>query len=263
MRETITLKGLVLRTTRVKDSDKYLDILTDKLGRIAVYSHGTRSYKSRNSAVADMFRYAEFTVSKSGSGYTLKESYEIAGFYQLMTELPKLALAQYICDVICDITQEESPEEDILRTALNALYALSSTDIPPAAVKSVCELRFAAAAGFMPEISSCIGCARPFDGDQGWMLNISEGGAVCPDCAEKLNVEDRYYDNGRPKPFSPLPMQTQAAMRHILTSDPKKSFGFRLDEAGSAALSSLSEEYLLYHLDRKFTTLDFYRSCTL
>ena len=263
MRETINLKGLVLRTTRVKENDKYLDILTDSLGRISVYSHGTRSYKSRNSAVADMFRYAEFTVTKSGAGYTLKESCEIAGFYQLMNDLTRLALAQYLCDVICDIAQEETPEEDILRTALNALYALSSTGISPAAVKAVCELRFAADAGFMPELGSCLACGRRPGEDPGWMLKISEGGILCPDCAEKLDIRDRYFENGKPKPFAALPPQTLAAMRHILTSDPKKCFGFKLDEVGMSMLSAAAEGYLLYHLDRRFTTLDFYRSCAV
>jgi DNA repair protein RecO (recombination protein O) len=51
-----------------------------------------------------------------------------------------------------------------------------------------------------------------------------------------------------------------AAMRHILFCDGKKLYAFQLNEATAAALGTVCERYLLYHLDVRCATLDFYHS---
>ena len=42
------VKGLVLRTTDISESDRMLTVYTEEEGIVSVYSRGSRSLKSRN-----------------------------------------------------------------------------------------------------------------------------------------------------------------------------------------------------------------------
>jgi DNA repair protein RecO (recombination protein O) len=52
------------------------------------------------------------------------------------------------------------------------------------------------------------------------------------------------------------------AARYIVGCDPKKLFSFTLSDDGQRELASITEGYLLAHLDRRFRTLDFYKGLT-
>ncbi len=51
-----------------------------------------------------------------------------------------------------------------------------------------------------------------------------------------------------------------SAMIHICSCSPRKIFSFSLGTDQAAVLGSAAEDYVLYQLDRSFSTLDFYNS---
>ena len=57
-----------------------------------------------------------------------------------------------------------------------------------------------------------------------------------------------------------MPAASLQAMRHIVLSDFERIFSFRLGDAAKAPLYAFAETFLQYHIDRRFSTLDFYRA---
>ena len=132
------------------------------------------------------------------------------------------------------------PSSDLV----NALYALSKLKKPPRLVKAATELRLAAIAGYMPELSGCCVCGRE-DPDR---FSIADGTLECAGC--------RASDGVR-MPLSPASL---AAMRYIVSCPDKKLFSFTLTGAAEKELCDAAESYLLTQLERSFYTLDFYKS---
>jgi DNA repair protein RecO (recombination protein O) len=53
-----------------------------------------------------------------------------------------------------------------------------------------------------------------------------------------------------------------SAIRHIVLADFDRLFNFRISDSVQLRLSAVSEAYLISHLERRFPTLDFYKTLT-
>lgn len=165
-------------------------------------------------------------------------------FPELRNDLLLLSLASYFAQLAEVLSQEDASSPALLSLILNALYALSKLKKPPRLVKAATELRLAAIAGYMPELSGCCVCGRE-DPDR---FSIADGTLECADC--------RASDGVR-MPLSPASL---AAMRYIVSCPDKKLFSFTLTGAAEKELCDAAESYLLTQLERSFYTLDFYKS---
>ena len=67
-REQIVVKGIVLRGTDTRESDKILTVLT-AAGKLRVIAKGARGRRSRVTAAAQLLAYSELTVSEKGEWY--------------------------------------------------------------------------------------------------------------------------------------------------------------------------------------------------
>ena len=62
----ITVKGLVIRTTDVRESDRLITIFTEEMGVISAMAKGARSLKSRQMSSTMQFCYASFVLYRKG-----------------------------------------------------------------------------------------------------------------------------------------------------------------------------------------------------
>ncbi len=236
-------KGLILRETAYKDADAMLTVLTECNGKLSVLARGIKRKGSKFSAAVQLLTYSEFTLYENGGRYTLNEAEALELFYGVRTDIVKLSLASYFAEVLEQAADEESIDPELLRLGLNALYALSETNIPIERIKAVFELRTAALSGYRPTLDACVncGCAGDF-----FLFDIKSGGISCENCA---GIGCKKID-----------ASTLDAMRYIVSEDIKKIFSFKISDASMKLLSDACDEYLSVHFDRKFKTNSFYKS---
>ena len=253
---THTLHGLVIRETAVKEQDKFLTVLTAELGKISVYCHGARSVKSRHIAAAQLFCYNEFVITSRGDTYTLKEAVLQDNFYALRNSFERLALAQYVVEVLGEMTSECEDCGALLRLALNTLYALSYTDKPEAIIKAAFELRAISEEGFMPDLGVCAGCGEMAEV---MYLDVMNGHLICGGCAEEV---DPVAMAARGTNFILLNVGPDVleAMRYVLRAPLGRLFSFSMNEHDLADFTVVCERYFVNHMERSFKTLEFYNS---
>lgn len=265
----ITAKGIVLRETPVGEFDKMLTVLTAEYGKISVFARGAVKMKSPFFVSSHMFCYSEFVLRKSSDVFYINDASLKEGFFELRNTLESSALASYIADVARDISTENTNEEKLLRLVLNGLYATAKASKPLPLIKAVFELRAVCYAGFLPRLSGCCGCGKaPLDT---YFFDISDGVFFCDECyhkreklfseqSEKTNeAEGIYADTHIIMQISP---SVFSAVIYALSSPPERIFSFSLKDDSLRDFSSLCEKYLLCHLERGFSTLDFYHSIT-
>lgn len=257
---TVEVRGLVVRTVDLSRSDKLLTILTAERGLITAVSNGSRSLKSRYLAASQLFCYASFVLEVRGDRHWVREVELIESFFNLRLNIVNTALGQYICEVAADVTVPEQPEPEILRLALNMLYAISTESCDLAKVKAAFEFRLAAILGYLPELSSCAACGAE-EGEM--LLDVMNGGLLCSDCHAAMQKEiPQSADDFRARTRALLCIMTpsvRAALSYLISCPLERLLAFRLPQDEMRHLAHATEEYLLNHLERGFRALQFYK----
>ncbi len=237
--------GLVLKTTDIRDNDKVLTVLSPDFGLMSIFANGIRKIGHRNAAACSPLCFSEFTLNRGSKGaYTVTEANVNEMFYELRSDILKLSVAQYIAEICMFFSDEGDPAAELLQTALNCLYCLANKKVRPVLVKAVAELRIASQCGYMPSIDACNICGT-VSGE--FYFNINDGVLVCKNC----------LSGGA---FVPVNGTVLAAMNHIIHSEPKRLFSFKIPKEAEKRLSDLTEKYLREQTEHRFKMPDFIRS---
>ena len=243
----IVARGIVLRETETKESDKILTVLTDKCGKIPVIARGARRKSCKYAACAQSLAYSEWTLYQKGDWYYPNEGSTLELFNGLRKDLDAMALGFYFAELTEAVTAEDTPAPELLRHLLNGLYALAALGKPTALVKPAFELKLLCLAGYEPLADSCAYCGNP-EPEQP-MLDVVQGVLRCGTCG----VQERSLS-------MPLCPSSLAALRHFVYGDPKRLYSFTLGEKALKRLSDAAEAFAAAQLERGFRTLDFYKS---
>jgi DNA repair protein RecO (recombination protein O) len=254
MERDVALKGLVLREENIGEGDKIITLLTGEKGRITVSCKGARSLKSKRFYAVQLFTFSDLVIGESKGRYFLKEAEVIESFVGIRESLEAISLAAYIAEVASAVTVEEQNESAILSLVLNSFYMLSKKGAEISLVKSVFETRIAAELGFEPILDSCSVCGK----DKGeFYLDLTGGVLMCSECVFGGNTGEYGGAEGR---LVYLDSALLELFGYIMRCPPKKIFSFKADKATLDALAELSESYLLAHVERGFSTLDFLKN---
>lgn len=259
--DRITVHGLNVRETETGDYDKIITLVTQELGKITVTGKGVKSLKSPHMVACQPFAYSAFVLKRSRKYWYIEESENIQCFYGLRSDLDRLSLSAYVCDVLCDVSVENAPDPEALRLTLNTLYAISNLhETPLSQIKAAFELRISAECGFCPDLSGCDVCGKDILGDI--YLDVMNGRLLCTECKPRAEKEEALIE-GTSRLYYILSADVLRAMRYIISSPQAKFLSFTLDEDGLYLLGKVTEGYLINHLEHSFHTLEFYKSILL
>ena len=240
-------RGLVLRETETRESDKILTVLTAEAGKIPVIARGARRKNSRLAAAAQFLAYSELTLYQQNNWYILDEGSTLELFEGLRRDVELLALGAYFAELTEAVAQEGTEAGELLSLLLNALYAVSTLQKPPLLVKTAFEWRLLALAGFEPLAEGCAICGREQPREP--MLDVVQGQLHCKACKQ-----------GTGGLSMPLCAGSLAALRHILYQPARRLYAFTLQPPALQRLSQAAEAFCAAQLERGFRTLDFYKS---
>ena len=239
----LSTTGLILRETQYKESSKILTVLTAAEGKLTVTARGAVRRNSKLAASTQLLVFSEMTLFSSRDRWTLTEARSIEQFSGLQNDVASLALGSYFAELAEAVSDEDSPNPELLPLCLNALFALSEGIKTHLYIKPAFELRLMAVSGFAPLISHCARCGR-VEPEHAY-LDLEGGTLYCDSCS----VADS----------APLSRAALSAARYIIGCDAKKLLSFSLEGEVLRELASASEQYLLIQLDRRFRTLEFYK----
>ena len=243
----IKTTGLVLRETPYKESSRILTVLTSSEGKITVNARGAKRKNSKTAASTQLLSFSDMTLFSERGRYTLTEARSITLFEGLRDDLSRLALGVYFAELLENLSDEDIPNPEMLALGLNALYALSEGLQKEDIIKAAFELRLMCLAGFEPMLSACAVCGRTDMASP--TFDVTGGVVTCMKCREAGYGEVFYLSDG-----------TLAAMRHIVSCDPKKLYSFTVGDETRRQLAKVCEAYLTAQLGTRFATLDYYHT---
>lgn len=242
----LTTRGLVLRETKYKEADKILTILTEDAGKLTVSARGALRKGSRIAAGCQLLTFSEFTLFENRGRWTVNEAQSAEQFLGLRRDISLLALGTYFAELLEAVSDEDSPDPEILRLGLNSLFALAGAYYAPEHIKAVFELRLMCLAGYYPQLETCPKCGE----EPSEPVFSTRGGTVlCKNCAG--------FDWGEMIALTPGVLD---ALRYIESAANKKIFSFALAERDEAVLARVCESFVISQLERGFASLDYWRS---
>lgn len=253
---TEEVKGLVIRTADINESDRLITVFTEEKGVITALAKGARSLKSRKMASTMQFCYTDFVLVQRQDKYWIKEASLIESFFGVRSSLEGLALAGYIVEVLADVAIAEA-ERELLRLCLNSLYAISSGKYPLDKIKAAFEIRAASVLGFMPDVLECHRCAERA-GD--FFFDIMGGVIECYGCHSRSESQHvSLSEDHETHVVCILSEGAKIALGYCIYSPLERLFSFNVPPEDMALFSKATEEYLLNHLERNFKSLEFYK----
>ncbi len=240
-----TAMGLVVKETKVGESDRIITILTDRFGLIRASARGSRNLKNKLFSSTGLFCYSEFTFFTQKGNYYVDDAAIQQNFFGLRNSVEGLSVAAYIAELICTLQPHRTEEiNELLRLSLNSLYLLSQGKLSPLQIKAVFELRAISETGYRPSLVACEDCGK-FEDKAGFWFEAKNGKIYCSHCCEYLCHDPN------------LSLSVVTAMRHTIYADLKKIFAFTLSEESLALFAHTTENYLRIQLDKPLKTLDF------
>ncbi len=243
----LTTKGLVLREAKYKEADKILTVLTANEGKLTVKARGAMRKSCKFSAAAQMLCYSEMTLFGNQGRWSINEAETIEQFLPLRQNIESLALGVYFAEMLETVSDEDSPNPEILQLGLNSLYALSRGMYSAEHIKAVFELRLMCLSGFEPDLYGCTACG--IESPEDALFSIRGGVIHCRSCAP-----------GAVGISMPLCAEALEAMRYICFAEPKKIFSFSIPPEAEKQLFDVAEAYVAAQLERGFSSLDYWKS---
>ncbi len=259
--DPIKTNGIILRTVSYGESDRLLTVYTEDLGLITVGAAHSRSLRNRRLVSTEQFCYCRFILNKRGGKYRAQDAELIEGFFDIRSDVLKVALANYVCETVSQVGTENQPDPLLLRLLLNTVYAISKEKAPFALIKGSFEMRAAAILGFMPELECCAAC-----GEEGVdvVLDVMNGALLCADCRreaeEGISAMPTGGDEDRTaRVLCPLTAAARAALYYTVHAPLEKLLSFRIQGEDLDRFSYAAETYLLNHLEFAIKGLDYYK----
>jgi len=240
-----TTDALVIKEMKVAESDRLVTLLTRDYGVIKAFAAGAKNIKSRKGAATGLLSYSSMTILKKNDTYRIYEATPIRVFFGVGSDVVRLSLSQYFCELALVLSPTEDESEEFLRVILNSLYFLTEEKRNPELIKAITEFRIAAMTGYMPDLVACENCGA-FENDIMY-FRISDGHILCDGCKAEVGVV-------------PIDRTLLSAMRHIVYSKLAALYSFEIPDNAALRLSDITEKYILTQTDHSFKTLDFYKA---
>lgn len=244
----IKTNGIILQDRMMQEEDRLLTILTEDFGILNAYAKGARRFKTKMASATEVLTYSELILFYNKERYTLDDASSKHIFFGLRSDILKLSLGYYFAQLMEELAPRGENAKEYLRLFLNTLAFLESNDYPSGQLKPIFELRLLSMSGYMPDLVACRECMCY---ESSYMLfHPFNGNLLCSECAQHT-----------PDPAAiAIPNSVLTAMRHIIYTDLKRLFSFRLPQADLQLLQRVSETYLLTKTERNYASLEYYKS---
>jgi len=124
------IKGLVLKSTNYKDTDKIYSLLCYKLGKINVLGKGVRKISSRRAGNLDTLNIIEGRINEGRGGIKIiEEAKAIDTFKSIKKEYRLVTNAYYLVELVYRNIEDENETDEVLDALIKCLKIYENNDV--------------------------------------------------------------------------------------------------------------------------------------
>src|SRR3954447_17367678 len=168
-------QGIVLRTWRLGESDRIVNLMTEGHGKVRAVVKGVRKTKSRfGSRLEPISHVALLMYQGRGELEVVNQAETLDHFRAVREDLDRLAKATSMLEVVDQVAQEREPNPALYRMLVGALRQLAARD--SALIVPAFFWKLLALEGLSPVLDRCATCGAT---DDLVAFDVDEGGVLC------------------------------------------------------------------------------------
>jgi DNA repair protein RecO (recombination protein O) len=173
-------QGIVLRTWRLGESDRIVNLLTERHGKVRAVVKGVRKTKSRFGARLEPMVHVSLLFYEGRELDIVTQAEALEHFRPVREDLDRLAKAHTLLEATDHLAQERHANPRLYSMLLGALRALSAHDAP--LLVPAFFLKLLSTEGFHPLLDECASCGERY-GLTGF--DLAQGGVLCVPCSAR------------------------------------------------------------------------------
>lgn len=238
--------ALILQRRDFGEADRLLTVLTPGHGRFNAIAKGARKPTSTRTGHVELFTRADMLINRGRELNVVAQVVMVEPFLPLREDLQRGAYASYATELLLRFALDEDASDPALFHLLDDTYARLCDAPDPRLVVRYYELRLLEAAGFRPELNTCVVSGEPIQPEDQF-FSYGAGGVVSP-AGERLS-------HG----CVPLSLGALKLLRYLQRSGyavvPKLDIGAALHNEAERVMLG----YITYLLERRLQSVDFIR----
>ena len=181
---TYAARAIVLRKTKLKESDLICTLLDEEGAERRVVAKGARKPTSPFASRMELFCEVDVLCAEGRSLDVLKEARLVAAHAPLRDTLERAAAAAPMAELLGRVAHPDLREPRLFQCTSVALGALEAAEAPAAPAMAAAHLlKSLAFSGLRPQLAACAVCGAPGPCEGAPLrLSFAEGGLVGPSC---------------------------------------------------------------------------------
>lgn len=189
---TYTLRALILRRTKLGESDLILTMLAEDGSQARAVAKGARKPKSSFAARTEPFCVVDLLCARGRNLDIVKEARLVAPHDSLRRGIEASAASLPTLELLGRLSQTSLANPRLFQATVRGLDAMDGADDPHrVALTAAHLLKTLSFAGLRPSLEVCVGCGEPVALEDGARVPFSaiEGGVACPACRPSLETQ--------------------------------------------------------------------------
>lgn len=260
---TYTTRALVLRKTKLGESDLVLTLLAQDGSQIRAVAKGARKPANSFSARLELYSVVDVLCSKGRSLDVISEARLVASNERLRLDMEHAAAAAPMAELLDKMTQHGLESPRLFACTETALRTMG--EVPAAHAPLVCAaylLKALAFSGLRPNFALCTVCGAPVDVSQtasseidfsSLYLSFREGGLICADCRSQVDA----------RPLSPTTVAWANYLLGSTFSEIAEAAPAKGAVGAAFAVLHFCHEWIREHVGCSLKSLNFLFSCGL
>lgn len=224
--------GVVLRTYKLRESDRIIVFMTEQNGKVRAVAKGVRKTKSKFGARLEPMSHVRLLLYRGRELDIVSQADSVESLSPLWSSLDRASQAMAALEAVDQLGLEREPNPRLYRMAVGVLRTIAER--PAALNVPAFYWKLLRAEGLEPQLDACVRCGESEPDVELVAFDLDDGGVQCRAC----------------RTGGPISNSTLAVMRDI--------FGGRLQQALTVGESPVTHEVgtlatraLEHHIERR------------
>ena len=172
--------GVVLRTYKLRESDRIVVLMTQENGKVRAVAKGVRKTKSKFGARLEPMSHVRLLLYRGRELDIVSQADSVEPLAPLLSSLDRASQGMAAIEAVDQLGLEREPNARLYNMAVGVLRTIA--DRPAPLNVPAFYWKLLAAEGLEPQLDMCVRCGEAEPDVQLVALDLNEGGATCRSC---------------------------------------------------------------------------------
>lgn len=178
--------GVVLRTYKLRESDRIVVIHTRDNGKVRAVAKGVRKTKSRFGARLEPMSHVKLLLYRGRELDIVSQAETVESLSPMLSSLDRASQGLAALEAVDQLSLEREPNPDLYRMLVGVLRTIA--DRPSPLTVPAFYWKLLAREGFSPELDACVRCGGCEPESQLVAFDLVEGGVLCRSCRSGRSI---------------------------------------------------------------------------